>query len=72
VAYSKIGDYRQAISDYDRAIEINPKYVEAYYNRAVAYAKLGNSSQAVEDLKTAARFNDEDAKNSLIRLGISW
>ena len=25
-AYDKLGNYRQAISDYDRAIEINPEY----------------------------------------------
>ena len=39
VAYAKLGDYRQAISDYDRAIEINPEYAEAYYNRGIAYQR---------------------------------
>ena len=27
------GDYSGAIADYDRAIELNPDYVEAYNNR---------------------------------------
>ena len=26
-------DYQGAIADYDKAIELNPKYARAYYNR---------------------------------------
>ena len=26
-------DYQEAIADYDKAIELNPKYFDAYYNR---------------------------------------
>jgi len=72
VAYGKLGDYRQAISDFAMAIEINPKHAEAYYNRAVAYAKLGNHTLAVEDLKTAAKFDNEEAKNFLKSQGMDW
>jgi tetratricopeptide (TPR) repeat protein len=60
------------VSDYSRAIEINPDYANAYYNRAVAYVDLGDNRHGIEDLKTAARFNNEDAKNSLRTLGIRW
>ncbi|MGA2026167.1 MAG: tetratricopeptide repeat protein [Syntrophobacteraceae bacterium] len=72
LAHGRLGDRRQAISDYSRAIEINPDYVKAYYNRAVAYVELGDDRHAIEDLKTAARFNSEDAKKTLMTLGISW
>ena len=34
--------------------------------------ELGDDRHAIEDLKTAARFNSEDAKKTLMTLGISW
>ena len=72
VTYCKLGNYRQAISDFDTAIEINPKHAEAYYYRSVAYAKLGNRTQAIEDLKTAAKFDNQAAKNFLKSQGMNW
>jgi len=50
IAYVYLGNYRQAIGDYDKATEINPKDAEAYYNRGNAYSHLGNVRQASEDL----------------------
>ena len=32
--------YSGAISDYNKVIEMNPKYAEVYYNRAIAKLKL--------------------------------
>ena len=49
-AYSELGNYRQAIEDLNRAIEIKPDYVMAYTSRGVAYIYLGNYRQAIEDL----------------------
>ena len=34
------GDHNGAISDFTKAIKINPEYPEAYYNRGVAKRKL--------------------------------
>jgi tetratricopeptide (TPR) repeat protein len=48
-AYSELGNYRQAIEDLNRAIEIKPDYVMAYTSRGVAYIYLGNYRQAIED-----------------------
>ena len=72
VVYDELGDQRQAISDYDRAIEINPDYAKAYFNRGIAYGKLGYDSKAIEDLKTAAKFDSEEAKKFLRSRGINW
>jgi hypothetical protein len=52
-AYRRLGDYVQAIRDYDKTIAINPKYVEAYVNRGVAYSHLGNYGQAIGDFNKA-------------------
>ena len=38
------GYISDAISDFNRAIEINSRYAEAYYNRAIAYYEGGKSN----------------------------
>jgi protein O-mannosyl-transferase len=58
-AYAKLGNYSRAIEDYDRAIEINPQYSEAYNNRGVAYGKLGNYRRAIEDYDRAIEIDPE-------------
>ena len=52
-AYNVLGDYKQAIEDLNRAIEIKPSYADAYNNRGIAYKGLGNYKQAIEDLNRA-------------------
>ncbi|MGO9691295.1 MAG: tetratricopeptide repeat protein, partial [Syntrophobacteraceae bacterium] len=71
-SHGELGDHRQAISDYDKAIAIHPDTAQAYNSRGVAYIKLGNYRHAIEDLKTAARFGSQDAKNFLKSQGINW
>jgi len=57
VAYNGLGNYRQAIEDYGRAIEIKPDYAEAHYNRGNAYNGLGNYRQAIQDYNKAIEIN---------------
>ncbi len=33
------GDLERAIADFNKAIELNPKDVDAYYNRGIAHSK---------------------------------
>jgi tetratricopeptide (TPR) repeat protein len=61
-AYLHLGSDGQAIEDYDRAIEINPKDTEAYYNHGYAHSRLGNNEQAIEDWKTAAGLGSKNAQ----------
>ena len=42
--------YNQALTRF-RAIGLNPKFTNAYYNRAIAYEKLGKIKEAKNDLK---------------------
>jgi tetratricopeptide (TPR) repeat protein len=53
VAYKSTGQYDQAISDYTKALEINPRYALAYYNRALAYENTGQYDKAWEDVDKA-------------------
>ncbi len=41
--------YRKAIASYNKAIEINPDYAMAYFNRGVAKAQLKNYQDAIKD-----------------------
>ena len=47
--YLRLEENRQAINDYDKAIELNPQYASAYNNRGIAYARLGDSRQAIKE-----------------------
>ena len=47
------GQYDNAISDYNSAIEIDPKSDLAYYNRDVAYFKKGDYVNSWDDINTA-------------------
>ncbi|HBE60500.1 MAG TPA: hypothetical protein DDW56_24175, partial [Cyanobacteria bacterium UBA11366] len=42
-----------AISDYNRAIEINPNYTFAYYNRGITRSRQGDKKGAIADFDRA-------------------
>ena len=50
-----------AISDYNKAIEINPSYAVAYYNRGLAYAVKGQHDKAISDFNKILEINPRDA-----------
>jgi tetratricopeptide (TPR) repeat protein len=56
-AYGIYGNYNLAIGDFNRAIEINPKYAGGYCSRGKAYAALGNYRHAIEDYDRAIEIN---------------
>jgi tetratricopeptide (TPR) repeat protein/S1-C subfamily serine protease len=57
-----LGDKKEAIADYDRAIAINPKDAKAYYNRGAAKFVLGDKKEAITDYDRAIAINPKDAK----------
>jgi len=54
-------DYQQAIKDYDKAIELDPKYAAAYNNRGISYGLLGNHKQAIKDFDKAIELDPKAA-----------
>ncbi|HJX46057.1 MAG TPA: tetratricopeptide repeat protein, partial [Patescibacteria group bacterium] len=48
-AYDEKGDHEMAIKDYDKTIELNPDYANAYYNRGIAYKAKGMLKEAEQD-----------------------
>ncbi|MEE8075142.1 MAG: tetratricopeptide repeat protein, partial [Candidatus Binatia bacterium] len=56
-AYTRKGQYDQAISDFNKALEINPRDAKAYNDRGVSYARKGQYDQAVSDYNKALEIN---------------
>ena len=55
-------NFQSAVSEYDRAIEIQPNFAEAYNNRGNANVMLKNYQQAVQDYRNAIKYNKVDAR----------
>ena len=54
-AYTDKGQYDKSISDFNKAIEINPKYAKDYSNRGNAYLNKGQIDRAIEDYNKALK-----------------
>jgi len=48
MACASAGDYAQAVENYQKLLEINPKYVAAYYHGGQSLEKLGKLDAARE------------------------
>ncbi len=52
-------DYAGAIDDYNKAIELNPNYAIAYYNRGGAKYDLKDYAGAIEDYNKAIELDQK-------------
>ena len=52
--------YREAIESYNKAIELNPRYANAYLYRGNAYEAIEEYDQALEDYNKACQLNPMD------------
>ena len=50
IVYAKTGDTEKAIHVYNKSIEVDPDFIDAYYNRSNANYDLGNYYAALNDL----------------------
>ena len=65
IAYEDEGDYDAAIADYTKAIQIDPKYADAYYNRGNVYSKQkGDYDAAIADYNKAIRIDPKSPKSA--------
>ena len=60
----QLKDYRGAVSDFTKAIELKPEYVEAYYSRAICESKLGKMENALADFNKVTEL-DPGNKNAV-------
>jgi tetratricopeptide (TPR) repeat protein len=66
-AYLEAGDAKQAVADFDRALDQNAVNVDALRLRALAQSKLGRSGNAITDLSSAIALAPADATLYLAR-----
>ena len=55
-------NFRDAIEQYTKAVEMDPDYDKAYIQRANAYARLNDYERAAADYDRAIVFNEKDAE----------
>ncbi len=60
--YQKMQQYRMAIQDYSRAINIKPDAPFTYYNRALASAESGMTNEAIADYTKALELLPNDPR----------
>jgi len=62
ISYGNKGQNDQAISNYTKALEINPKFAKAFLSRGVAYRMKGQYDQAISDYNKALEINPKFAE----------
>jgi len=65
--YQEQKKYREAIEDFNKAIELKPDYGQAYYNRGNAYYDLGIYNKAIEDFSKSIKINPKFSEAYLNR-----
>ena len=61
------GDEKRALDDYNRTIAIDPKFINAYLDRARAYRALQDFDNAIQDADTVVRLDPKLAAGYFLR-----
>ena len=66
----RLKDWEQSINNFETAIKLNPKFVEAYYNIGLAYFETGNLEKSYNYLFKAINIKKDyiRARNKIIEL----
>jgi tetratricopeptide (TPR) repeat protein len=71
IAYYRKDDYESSITDFGKAIALNPKEPLAHFNRGISYAAKGNLPQAIIEYSKAIKMNPKHV-NSYINRGAAY
>ena len=53
--------FEQAVADFDRSLQLNPKPAEVYYHRGLAHRELGRFQCALDDFTRAIELKTDYA-----------
>lgn len=59
--YAMLGQFGNAILYYNKAVQLNPKFADAYFARARAYEQIGQYAQAIGDYSVLVGLKPDDA-----------
>ncbi len=59
-AYSELNKFEKAITNFKKAIDINPEYADAYYNIGNTYYDLQEYNNAIKHFEKAIEINPKD------------
>lgn len=62
LSYSDVGDYQTAITTVDRAIQINPRLLPLYFEKALYALQIGNADKATEAYYQVLTFDAGNVK----------
>lgn len=62
ISHTKAGRFAQAVESYQKAIELNPQYAEAYHELGYALFKLGKYNESLEASVKAAKLRPKNAE----------
>lgn len=65
---ARLSDFKSAVVDYSKAIEIDPDLAEAYYNRGLARVYLGSTEEGLADLSKAGELGIYSAYSVIKRV----
>jgi tetratricopeptide (TPR) repeat protein len=59
LTFSEAGNYKDAIDQFTRSLEIDPEYLSSYLERARAYEAMNDLQKAADDLQRALSFEQK-------------
>ncbi len=57
IAYDTAGMYREALTEFEEALKLDPDYIEPHNNLAVVYNRMGRNEEAIEELHEVLMLN---------------
>lgn len=64
-AYLKLGKFKEAIADFDKFLEANPKFEPEHWRRGIAYYYAEKYKDGVKQFETHKTVNPQDVENAV-------